>query len=357
MNENNQLTRRDFVRKAPLGVGVGVAALASSHSMPTAAKSIEPVARRDRLPREVWIASLTQEGLRECGHYEEVVERAVKRMEQIAIYRPDIICLPEAFHRAGIAGERPPLSKSAEVPIGPITRPLAEYARQHSCYVVAPIVTEENGKYYNAAVIIDRNGQSMGEYRKTRLTNGEVETGLTCGPLEPPVFETDFGKIGVQICFDIEWSEGWRRLQKSGAEIVFWPSAFAGGRKLNMLAALNQYCVVSSTRSRSHTGAKICDITGEEIAWSGQWHKWGVCAPVNLEKAFLHTWPYHRRFEEIQAKYGRKIRIKTFHEEQWSVIESRSADVKVADVMKEFELLTYAEVKKTAEVEQEKHWG
>jgi beta-ureidopropionase len=351
--KNYNVTRRGFIQKASLGLGLGV--LAGSGSAPAVAKSIAPVARQNRLPREVWIASLNQEGLRGCKNYKEVVKKAVHRMEQIAVYQPDIICLPEAFHNAGIR-EKPPLSERSEVPIGPITRPLAEYAKRHSCYVVAPIVTQEKGKYYNAAVIIDRNGQSMGEYRKTRLTNGEIESGLTCGPLEPPVFETDFGKIGVQICFDIEWIEGWKRLQKAGAEIVFWPSAFAGGKKLNMLAALHQYHVVSSTRSRSLTGAKICDITGEDIAWSGHWHKWGVCAPVNLEKAFLHTWPYHRRFEEIQAKYGRKIRIRTFHEEQWTVIESRSADVKVADVMKEFELLTYAEVKKTAEVEQEKHW-
>ena len=204
--KNYNVTRRGFIQKASLGLGLGV--LAGSGSAPAVAKSIAPVARKNRLPREVWIASLTQEGLR-GNNYKEVVKKAVKRMEQIAVYQPDIICLPEAFHSAGITtGEKPPLSERSEVPIGPITRPLAEYAKKHSCYVVAPIVTQEKGKYYNAAVIIDRNGQLMGEYRKTRLTNGEIESGLTCGPLEPPVFETDFGKIGVQICFDIEWIEG-----------------------------------------------------------------------------------------------------------------------------------------------------
>lgn len=350
MKKNNRLTRRDFVRRVPLGLGMAV--LAGSSSRSAAAKSIEPVARKDRLPREVWIASLTQEGLRGVN-YEEVVIRAVKRMEEISVFRPDIICLPEAFHSAGISGEKPPMSERAEAPIGPITRPLAEYAKKHNCYVVAPITTKEKGRYYNAAVIINRNGRSLGEYRKTRLTTGEMEKGLTPGPLEPPVFKTDFGKIGVQICFDLEWLEGWQRLRKSGVEIVFWPSAFGGGRKLNMLACLNQYCVVSSTRKGI---TKICDITGEEIAWSGRWQTWGVCAPVNLEKAFLHTWPYYRRFKDVQAKYGRKVRITTFHEEEWSIIESRSPEVKVAKVMKEFELKTYAEHMRTAELQQETYW-
>lgn len=63
-----------------------------------------------------------------------------------------------------------------------------------------------------------------------------------------------------------------------------------------------------------------------------------VCAPVNLEKAFLHTWPHVRRFGEIQAKYDRKVRIHNFAEEEWSIIESRSPEVKIADHLWEFEL-------------------
>jgi len=64
---------------------------------------------------------------------------------------------------------------------------------------------------------------------------------------------------------------------------------------------------------------------------------------VNLEKVFLHTWPYAQRFSEIKAKYGRKVVIKSYHEEEWSIIESRSPDLKVADIMKEFELKTHEE--------------
>jgi len=79
-----------------------------------------------------------------------------------------------------------------------------------------------------------------------------------------------------------------------------------------------------------------------------------VCAPVNLEKAFLHTWPFCQRFHEVQAKYGRKIHIKTFHEEEWTIIESRSPDVKIADVLKEFEFQTHEELIQAAEKRQTK---
>ena len=164
--------------------------------------------------------------------------------------------------------------------------------------------------------------------------------GITPGPLDPPVFKTDFGTIGIQICFDIEWPEAWRALARKGAEIVFWPSAFAAGKKLNAKAWENQYYMVSSTLKNS---TRIVDITGADIAVSGNWNDWGVCAPVNLEKAFLASWPYMQSFPDIQKKYGRKIRITSLHEEEFSVLESLSADVKIADVMKEFKLKTYRE--------------
>jgi hypothetical protein len=62
---------------------------------------------------------------------------------------------------------------------------------------------------------------------------------------------------------------------------------------------------------------------------------------VNLEKAFLHSWPFCRRFPEIQAKYGRKVSIRTFHEEEWTIIESLDPDVRIADVLEEFDLKTH----------------
>jgi len=82
---------------------------------------------------------------------------------------------------------------------------------------------------------------------------------------------------------------------------------------------------------------------------SGLWSTWGVCAPVNLEKAIIHSWPAALRFPEIQKKYGRKVNCYSFHEEELSIIESRSADVKVRDVMDEFDMITYRESLEEAE--------
>ncbi len=70
--------------------------------------------------------------------------------------------------------------------------------------------------------------------------------------------------------------------------------------------------------------------------------------------AFLHTWPAVQRFDEIQKKYGRNIRITNFHEEEWTVIESLSPDLNVRDVLKEFGLKTHEELTAATEILQRK---
>jgi len=323
------VSRRQFVQGTSLSLGVPLMAAAGAGPM-------GPVPRGQRLPREVWIASISQNGLK-ADSVTAMTRMILVRMEEVVPFEPDIVCLPEVFPFANLSGGRPPLKEAAEEPIGRYSRPFAEFARKHNCHVICPVYTVVKGRYYNSAVFIDRTGQCIGEYHKMHPTVGEMENGIMPGATKPPVFKTDIGILGAQICFDIEWYDGWRALRKAGAELVFWPSAFAGGSMVNTHAWQNKYCVVSSTRKGT---TKICDIDGQALACTGQYANW-VCAPVNLEKAFLHSWPYCRRFGDIQAKYGRKVSIRTLHEEEWTIIESLSADVHVADILQEFELKTH----------------
>jgi len=337
--------RRNFLKNTALGAaGLGLTGLVKGEGR-TAKEDNQPA---DQKLRKVWIASITQRSIY-GKDIKAVTAMALKQMEMALAYAPDIFCLPEVFHAEGVEGGRPPLPLSAEDGSGKITAPFQAFAKKNNCYVICPIYTVENGKYYNAAVVIDRQGKTMGEYRKARLTAGEMEKGLTPGPLDPPVFDTDFGRIGIQSCYDIEWPDGWVALKKKNAKMVFWPSAFAAGMKVNTKAWDNQYCVVSSTRKGA---AKIVDVLGEDIAVSGIYSNWGVCAEVNLEKAFLHSYPQSAMFPAIQKKYGRKVNIYTLHEEEFSVIESLSPDLKVADILKEFNLITYREQLRIAEERQ-----
>jgi beta-ureidopropionase len=349
VKKTKHITRRGLLQSTSVGLGLGLWANCRS-SASAALTPDRPKPRKKRLPREVWIGTITQNSIK-ARDYKDMVRKMLMRLKEIASFEPDIICLPEVFALENLSKAGPPISRVAEVPLGEITGPFAEFARKHRCYMVCPTYTKQDGRYYNSAVFIDRQGRAMGEYHKMHPTIGEMNKGITPGSLEPPVFQTDFGLVGTQICFDIKWNDGWQKLRRDGAEIVFWPSAFAGGKAVNTKAWQNKYVVVSSTNKDT---AKVCDISGEVIAATGRWSDW-ICAPVNLEKAFLHTWPFCRRFNDVQAKYGRKILIKTLYEEEWTIIESRSQDVKIADVLKEFDFQTYEDFIEAADRLQKKN--
>ena len=329
--------RRAFLRHGATVATASMASVLAAQSA-TPVHATEGTGKPNRLRREVWIATIAQEGLR-AGSPSQMVDSMLLRMRDSVRMEPDIICLPEIFPFSNLDKSAPAIAEVAEEGLGPILTAVSKFASDHSCYVVCPTYTKQLGNFYNAAVVLDRKGKIIGEYRKMYPTTGEMEIGVVPGPTKPPIFETDFGKVGVQICFDIEWDSGWRQLQDAGAEIVFWPSAFAGGRMVSARAWQHRYCVVSSTNKDV---SKICDITGEEVAATSRWHPW-VCAPVNLEKVFLHTWPYVNRFGDIVSKYGTRVKITTFAFEEWSIIESRDSDLRIVDLMREFELLTIEE--------------
>lgn len=336
--------RRSFLRQSATVATASVAGAIASHGSSQVHADGGNSGRTDRLPREVRIATIAQDGVR-TSNPKQMAERMLGRMNEAVRMEPDVICLPEIFPFVNLEKPAPAVADVAEEGIGPILKPFANFAADHACYVVCPVYTKQLNQCFNAAVLLDRKGEIAGEYRKTYPTVSEIKAGVTPGPMIPPVFVTDFGKVGAQICFDIEWDSGWRQLRTAGAEIVFWPSAFAGGRMVNTRAWQNRYCVVSSTNKDV---SKICDITGEEIAATSRWHAW-VCASVNLEKAFLHTWPYVNRFGDIVSKYGSRVRITTFAFEEWSIIESRDPSIKIADVMNEFELVSIDDHLRTAE--------
>lgn len=346
MKTSKSISRRNFIEKA--AVTAGFTALGTDALF---GNTYDMKESQDRLPREVWIATVSQQGL-SAETPEKMVQLILPFMEKSLTYRPDVICLPEVFVTSNVE-KKMTLSEKADAS-DRMSEKFTAFARANNCYVIYSVYTRENGKTYNSAVVIDRRGNRVGEYRKMHLTEGELEMGITPGPLQPPVFKTDFGIIGMQICFDNLWDDGWKALRRQGAEIVFWPSAYAGGQTINARAWQNKYIVVSSTRKDT---SKICDIAGDVVAQTGIWDRNLICAPVNLEKVFLHTWPYVQRFDEIRAKYGRKVRIVNHHEEEWSIIESLSADVKVKDILTEFNLKTHEQLTHDSEILQNKARG
>ena len=166
-----------------------------------------------------------------------------KLIDKAANQRADIVCLPEGITLVGTTNDY--ISASEYIP-GPTTEFLGKIARKHKLYIVAGILEKNGDTVFNTAVLIDRNGNFAGKYRKVSLPQEEIDGGITPGN-SFPVFDTDFGKIGLMICWDVTFPEPARVLAQKGAEIIFLP-IWGGDTILTKARAIeNQVYVVSST--------------------------------------------------------------------------------------------------------------
>jgi beta-ureidopropionase len=319
-------SRRKFLLTSSLLPAVGL--------MPVSTSAQATQRQTARSPHDVMIGSISITGVNATSP-DEMVKKVLGFMNEAAAYQPDIICLPEGFAYANLNGYTYNVKEEAKLAATKVLGPMQEFASRNNCYVVCPTYTSSNGREFISAVLIDRKGKISGEYHKMRPTAGEMETGVTPGKMDPPVFKTDFGTIGIQICFDIKYEEGWNALKEKGAQIIFWPSAYASGMEIASRAWKHQVFIVTSTQKDT---SKICDLSGEAIAHTSRWQPHWVCAPVNLEKVLLLAWPTVTRIGEMQKKFGGALSIKTYGEEEWLVLESLDKNLKIADVMKEFNL-------------------
>ncbi|MDT7531620.1 hypothetical protein OVY29_23485 [Sphingopyxis sp. SE2] len=120
------------------------------------------------------------------------------------------------------------------IPDGPTVRLMQDYAKKYEMVIVVPMYeqTGVTGVYYNTAAVIDADGTYLGKYRKTHIPEvaGFWEKFyFKPGKSDWPVFNTRYCKLGVYICYDRHFPEGWRALALNGAEYIVNPSATVAG--------------------------------------------------------------------------------------------------------------------------------
>lgn len=159
--------------------------------------------------------------------------RTVKTyLEKIKDENPDFVILPEMFC-CPYQTENFPIY--AEKEGGPVWQQLSGYAKQYGIYLIGGSMPEKDaeGNVYNTSYIFDREGKQIGKHRKVHLFDIDVKGGqtfkesdtLTAGDSDT-VFDTEFGKIGVMLCFDIRFPELSRMMVNDGAKVIFVPAAF-----------------------------------------------------------------------------------------------------------------------------------
>ena len=229
-----------------------------------------------------------------------------------------ILCLQEIFNGPYFCPSQDPRWYSAAEPIpdGPTTKLMQEYAKKYEMVIVVPIYEEAmRGVYYNSAAVIDADGTYLGKYRKQHIphTSGFWEKYFfKPGDGGYPVFDTRYAKVGVYICYDRHFPEGWRALGLNGAEIVFNPSATVAGLsqylwKLEQPAAAvaNTYFVGAINRvgteapwgiGRFYGSSYFVDPRGQFLAEASEDQDELVVADMDLSQIdeVRKTWQFYR---------------------------------------------------------------
>lgn len=138
---------------------------------------------------------------------------------QAAALQVDLVVLPECIT---IPGTGQTGLEVAEAIPGPSTEHFAPLARAGRMYIVLPIYERDGHVLYNTTVLLGRDGEIVGKYRKVHLPPQEVEAGVTPGE-QFPVFATDFARVGIETCYDHFFPEMISGLARNGAQIVCLP--------------------------------------------------------------------------------------------------------------------------------------
>jgi predicted amidohydrolase len=246
-------------------------------------------------PRPVTVASInlrpqsTKAAAVSVARFVETVDATVKG-------KTDVILLPEGMT---VIGTGKTYAEVAEPVPGPTTETLGALARRHSSYLVAGIYEREGAVLYNTAVLIDRAGKLMGKYRKVYVPREEVEHGLTPGN-SYPVFQTDFGTVGMMICYDVFFADPARGLATQGAELILMP-IWGGDQVLAKARAIENKVFIAASGYDFPT--QIADPDGKILASAPDQ---GTAAIATIDLSRLYT---HSQLGDMRARRMKELRL------------------------------------------------
>ncbi|MBP7936354.1 MAG: carbon-nitrogen hydrolase family protein [Phycisphaerae bacterium] len=280
-----------------------------------------------------------------------------KLIDAAALDRPDLILLTEGCmqNSAPSASRTEKDAQSEPLPEpGPITQFLARKAKQHRAYIMGSYWRKgpKGQGRYNSAVLVDRQGKVAGCYDKAFPTIGEMEDGVLPGR-GAVVFDTDFGRIGALICFDLNFPELLAEYKQRGTKLLCFLSAFRGGRLIPAAAMRNQCFIASAVPNENGV---IVDPLGRTLAESSQYGRI-IFTRVNLDSQIVHIDYNADRVRRMKEKYGPLASADTASPEAVFLLFSLHPERSIQDMIREFEIETLDSYLDRAREVRRKHLG
>jgi predicted amidohydrolase len=228
-------------------------------------------------------------------------------------------------------------------------RAVAAIAARYGVYIVFPVYrnTKEHPRL-NSSVLFDRQGYVAGIYDKAYPYWAEFDLTPPCAPgADIPVFSTDFGKLGLSICFDANFPVVFKRLAEQEARLVLWSSAYSAGTSLQAHALNHNYTIISSTHIPD---CLVYDINGREIFYERGSKSEDVCVSrisVDLDRSIFHENFNMAKMEKLLAEHSSGW----LEREEWFTLRAKKEGVSARALAAEYgmeELPAYKRRSETA---------
>ena len=314
--------------------------LAALLALPLAAAELTVPSTADRPPRKVIVGTSMQRFWGEYPGLEKRLAQLTALVDEMSEesrkqygHDIDLAILPET----SVTGETSHDVMADAVPLkGTLEDTFARTARQHHCYIVIPTyLLEDRSKKLcsNAAILIGRKGEVVGIYRKVHLAvhtgSDSLEGGTTPGHAAP-VFQCDFGRLGIQICYDIEWDYGWSELARQGADLVAWPTQSPQTTHPAARALAHRYYIVSSTWRNN---ASFFEPTGKIIAQIRE-PAHVLVEQLDLSYAILPWSPQLHNGAALKEKYGDGVGFRYYEDEDRGIFWSNDPQTPIAEMIR-----------------------
>src|SRR5262245_17415704 len=273
--------------------------------------------------RDVTIASVQMDI--ELGNPMATLARMASWIDRAAEERADIALFPELVISGGYSlGDK--FDDVADTIPGPSTEALGRKAQEHKLYVVAGMAERDaTGTVYNSAVIVGRDGRLAGAYRKTHIFPA-TESFFALGT-DLTVFDLDFGRVAIPICYDLEYPEPARVLCLKGAELLLsmaahWIGTGTVGTPSNFVTTIyaaraleNRVPVVLSNRVGYDPGlndkfvglSRIVDANGMTLTAMTDDSEGMITATLDLDEERRKRQSYNYYRDRKPALYGELV--------------------------------------------------
>jgi predicted amidohydrolase len=281
--------------------------------------------------RQVRVATVSHRpaaGVDSPAGLDRLMKGAELYIERAARMGADLVAFTEIYPQLALAD---PFHHAEPADGGTLER-VRDLARRHKLIIVWPrLEYDAVRKIRNTSILVGRNGEVIGRYDKMFPTIPEMEKGVVPGTVAP-VFETEFGRVGLLICFDLNFPEVRVALKQNKPDLVVFSSMYRGGLQAQALAYELRTFVLTSIASElgliiDRAGRIIKESTYEVLA----------VAPINTNSVSLHMDFNWTKMDAMLAKHGPALTFDYHTREAFVVIES-SLEQDIETIVKEFQL-------------------